>query len=143
MTGPRIVARVLIAAPQTAEDGAAVAALLRPYAPIALHRLDSAAADEAVEALSAALGLTCASVAGADALEAIESVAMRTLGGCIAVITAGGAVPGLLARALGAPAEAAERLAVVPRAVSVLECDDARRWSVVRVNEGAWPYAEA
>lgn len=143
MTGPRIVARLLIAAPQTAEDGTAVAALLRPYAPTALHCVDDAVADEAEQAVATALDLGCTRVKGADALQAIEAVAMRALGGCIAVLVPGDAVPGLLARALGAPPEAATRLAVMPRAVSVLECDDARRWSVVRVNEGAWPFGAA
>lgn len=143
MTGPRIVARLLIAAPHTAEDGAAVAALLRAYGPTALHRLDGAMTIEAGGAVAAALGLPCTPVEGVDALQAIEAVAMRALGGCVAVLAAGEAVPGLLVRALGAPVEAAGRFAVVPRAVSVLECDDERRWSVVRVNEGALPFAEA
>ena len=52
-------------------------------------------------------------------------------------------LPALLARALGAPDGAAAHLVAVPSAVSVLECDDERRWSVVRVNEGALPFAEA
>jgi len=137
MTGPRIVARLLIAAPRTAEDGVAVAALLAGYAPTALHRLDGVGAGEAERSVAAGLGLVVTPVEGSDPLQAIESVAMRTLGGCVAVLAAEDAVPGLLVRALGAPAEAAARLAVVPRAISVLECDDERRWSVVRVNEGA------
>lgn len=143
MTGPRVVARLLVASPVTAEDGAAVAALLGAYAPSALHRLDGAATEDVVRAVAATLALPSMPVEGSDPLQAIEAVALRALGGCVAVLVPGAAVSMLLARALGAPPEAAARITVAPSAISVLECDDAGRWSVVRVNEGAHPFPGA
>lgn len=143
MTGPRVVARLLIAAPVTAEDGAAVASLLRAYSPVALHRLDGAVTEDVERAVAAALALPSTAVEGSDPLRAIEAVALRALGGCVAVLVPGGAVSMLLVRALGAPQGAAARISVVPSAISVLECDDAGRWSVVRVNEGAHPFPGA
>lgn len=143
MTGPRIAARLLIASPATAEDGRAVAALLRPYAPGALYRLNGAVAGETEAMVASVLALPSAPVEGADSLRAIEAVALHALGGCVAVLMPGAAVPGLLARALGAPVEAAARFTVAPQAISVLECDDEGRWSVVRVHEGAHPLPDA
>lgn len=143
VTGPRIVARLLVAAPATTEDADAVAALLRTYAPTALHRLDGAVAGDVEHAVASALGLACSPVEGSDALQTIEALASRALGGCVAVLVPGALLPTLLARALGAPPQAAARIAAVSRAISVLECDDEGRWSVVRLNEGAFPLPPA
>ena len=141
MTGPRVVARLLVVAPQSILDAAQVASLLHPYQPQQLHRLDGASAEVAA-VVAERLGLPCDTADVPEPLEAFERLAAMVQGAVVAVLAPPSVVPVMLARALGAPVEMASRFAAVPRAVSVLECDQEGRWSVVRVNEGAFPASD-
>lgn len=138
LTGLRVVARLLVAAPQSPLDANEVANLLHAYQPQQLHRLDGVS-PEVAAVVAERLGLTCETVEVPEPLEAFERLAAMVQGAVVAVLAPPAVVPVMLARALGAPAEMARRFASAPRAVSVLECDEEGRWSVVRVNEGAFP----